>query len=362
MKVIAPCPLTGLYSNIVEYAGPWSSGHSYAVGDNVGYLGMIYCCVVAISGTATPNIDSTHWLYVYPQEPREWASNTLYAVDDLVLCKLTDNCVYRCITAHTSTSNGLPPHDQPITNELTGELTNSTDWLYVRPSNKWAMFDGSISTASSRSHRLAVQFSASDGLSGKKINAIAMFGLIGSKVEIWCGPPSNVNYWYKSFNLTLSVVDNWYSYFFGTIDPTASIFSTDLPSFDTATISVVITNDGGTASCGLMAAGHSVDLGMTNCNAKIGIMSYSVKNTDSYGVTSFAKGPNSKKLSVTAIIDNTLLDSTYQTMASLDATPCAWIATDQYSAFSLFGFYRDFSIEVTYPTKSLISFEIEGLI
>jgi len=63
------------------------------------------------------------------------------------------------------------------------------------------------------------------------------------------------------------------------------------------------------------------------------------------------------------MLPNTKLNKVQRVLADLRATPCAWIGTDVagYEPLTLYGFYRDFSIDVAYPTTSYCSLEIEGL-
>lgn len=56
--VIGP---TGPTGPPATFLGAWISGHSYAVGNAVSYNGAGYVCLVATSGTTTPDVDTTHW-------------------------------------------------------------------------------------------------------------------------------------------------------------------------------------------------------------------------------------------------------------------------------------------------------------
>ena len=51
-------------------------------------------------------------------------------------------------------------------------------------------------------------------------------------------------------------------------------------------------------------------------------------------------------------------------LEDLRATPAVWLGTDSsdYDSLNVYGYYRDFNIEITYPSYSLCRLEIEGLI
>lgn len=94
MQVIPPIEITPsmiTYSSIPEpdYAGAseseWYSGVSYNIGDIVAYppTHRKYKCVLATSGTTTPDLDTTHWLDNGPTN--KWAMFDLYRTTPTVV-------------------------------------------------------------------------------------------------------------------------------------------------------------------------------------------------------------------------------------------------------------------------------------
>ena len=51
----------------LDWKGTWISGTSYVADDAVGYSGASYFCILATSGTTTPNLDTTHWALLASQ-------------------------------------------------------------------------------------------------------------------------------------------------------------------------------------------------------------------------------------------------------------------------------------------------------
>lgn len=51
----------------LEWRGSWVSGTSYVADDAVGYNGASWFCILATSGTTTPNLDTTHWALLAAQ-------------------------------------------------------------------------------------------------------------------------------------------------------------------------------------------------------------------------------------------------------------------------------------------------------
>lgn len=51
----------------LNWQGAWASGTSYVIDDAVGYGGASWFCILATSGTTTPNLDTTHWALLAAQ-------------------------------------------------------------------------------------------------------------------------------------------------------------------------------------------------------------------------------------------------------------------------------------------------------
>jgi hypothetical protein len=51
----------------LNWQGAWVSGDSYVADDAVGYDGASWFCILATSGTTTPDLDSTHWALLASQ-------------------------------------------------------------------------------------------------------------------------------------------------------------------------------------------------------------------------------------------------------------------------------------------------------
>jgi hypothetical protein len=62
------------------------------------------------------------------------------------------------------------------------------------------------------------------------------------------------------------------------------------------------------------------------------------------------------------LVANNDIDKMQRTLASLRATPALYIGSDRFDATLIYGFYRDFEINIEYYTHSECSIELEGLI
>jgi hypothetical protein len=120
-----------------------------------------------------------------------------------------------------------------------------------------------------------------------------------------------------------------------------------------------------TVSIGEVVIGPTTELGDTQYGAEVRVIDYSKKSTNEFGVTSWIKRGFSKKLSCKLTIDNNNYNLVLNKLSSLLSVPTVWIMTsdDRFSSGSvIFGAAADFSLAIQYPTMSLCSLEIEGLV
>lgn len=158
-----------------------------------------------------------------------------------------------------------------------------------------------------------------------------------------------------------SAVTSWYQYFSEDVVYNAELVLTDLPLYTNPTMRVQITSATGTVTCGTYALGQLRDLGGTVYGARSGIQDYSRKDVDVFGNYTLTKRAFAKRNTYKVVCDGAQVDSIFNLLASIRATPVIWIGTDIYASTWTFGWARDWGIEVTYPTKSYLSIEIEGL-
>lgn len=269
-----------------------------------------------------------------------WSSGTTYALDDYCILTSTQR-VYQCIQG-PSTNN--PPDTSPLY------------WSDKGPTNKWAAFDSQISTVTTGATGLTVV------LDTGYINSLALFGLVGSSVTIiatnGAGGPTVYS---RTVELDGTIIADWYQYFFEPSVQLGELVLTDIPPYIGLRLTVTLT--GTPCAIGHLAIGTFYDLGLVEYGAQVGIISFGRKDTSATGITTFRAGPSSKRTSLRFVLPNAQLNKVRRVLASLDNTPCAWVGVDDttYTVLTLFGFFRDFNIEIPYLTKSFCSIELEEL-
>lgn len=248
-----------------------------------------------------------------------------------------------------------------------GNLGNQPDisptfWLEISPSNTWAMFDTTVSTQTVAASPLTVVV-ASDEI----VNTLALLNIsdaLSCYVEVRdtsMSPPTVV--YTRTIDLDDSIITDWYEYFFADFELKGDVILTDLPPFPMVEIEISLTGSS-TVALGVFQIGNSFDVGQTQLGVGLGIRDYSVKETDNFGNTIFVQRAFSKRLRPNVFADNARIGAIFRALSSIRAIPTVFVPTEEegYDSLIIYGFLRDWNIEVTYPDNSLISMEIEGLI
>lgn len=180
---------------------------------------------------------------------------------------------------------------------------------------------------------------------------------------------SNITY-HNSQILNIAYIGDWYDYFFADYSQKTEIILSGIPNYTNTRTTITIVSDpiGKTysnkaISTSVSAIGNEIILGTTQWGASAGIIDYSRKETDEFGTTTFVQRAYSKRMNVNLILPSSDLTRVQKALIDLRATPCVWIGTTSniYDVLVIYGFYRDFSLEIPYPEYSFCSLQIEGL-
>ena len=239
--------------------------------------------------------------------------------------------------------------------------TSPTWWLDLGADNKHAMFDSQISTSTTASNSLTVVFAP-----GTPTDTVALINVEADLIKITVRNGISGPIVYESTaGLSGTNVQDWYQYFF--FDPllkrTQVVFY-NIPLYASAHITLEFTKASATVSIAQALYGNISSIGGTQYGATAGIVDYSRKETDEFGTTTFVERAFSKRLNAQIYIHNSQLNRVQSYLYSIRAKPVVWVASDDPTyeeALVIYGFYRDFSTEIAYPTHVMCSLEIEGL-
>lgn len=273
-----------------------------------------------------------------------WSGATTYAAGDHVISTATHRI-------YESAAAGNIAHD-PTTDD-------GTWWVDIAPTTRWAMFDGAVGSVSSAASTIVVTLTP-----GQIIDSLVLLDVTAASVEIEMLDEAAGGVVYaETYDLTGAVViDDWWLYFtepFG--DPVPYVAVNDLPAYYSGEITVAISGSG-TVSVGTLAIGRATDLGDTErLGSRIGIVDYSRKTTDDFGVTTLTERAYAKRASVPIVINNDRLDAVARALAAIRATAVIFISNQGFDALVIYGWLREWGVVIAYSDQSELSLDIEGL-
>lgn len=156
------------------------------------------------------------------------------------------------------------------------------------------------------------------------------------------------------------LVSSWYDYFFTPIDIATQAIFDDLPIASTNQLTVTCT--GAAPSLGVLAVGLQREFGDAQYGTSFGIIDYSQKQTDSFGVTSVQERAYAKRPQVQFTLPRPQFDAFSKLLASLRARPAIWRVTDTEEMLTIYGWVRDWAQTIAYPTLVTGDMTLEGLI
>ena len=267
-----------------------------------------------------------------------WNAATAYAEGDRVILTSTHSIYQRLVAGTTAGSPDVDP----------------ANWQRVGPTNRWAMFDRAVGSLSTATGSMTVTLAPGmvRGFALVDVNASTAVITMTSGVE-------------TVYSRTVDLRDgtniiDWESYFFGDFLRRKTLILTDLPPYGEAHVTVTISG-GGTVSVGTVVVGSLFDLGISTHGMSLGIVDYSVKSTDAFGVTSVVERAWAKRMTVPVVLDTFKVDEVHRRLASIRAVPVIWIGGDQLDQSVIYGFFKDWSIDVAYAAISYCSLTVEGL-
>lgn len=277
----------------------------------------------------------------------EFSLVTSYALDAEVMVT-TDGVHSIYVSLKSSNVGNQPEYDDPVT---------PVNWARKSATNRWAMFSSQINDQTQRAGEIVIVLDATSLVDG-----VAFFNLDAQSITISVDDPVDG----IVYNKTIQLIDNsgvndWFSWYFEPITRQKVAGVLDLPPYANATITITITNTGGTAKCGVFTFGAQRKLGDTDFGTGIGIVDYSRKERDTFGNPVTVKRNFAKRANYSVTADTNYVSTIQNTLSDLRTVDMAWIGSVDYPSTIIFGYYKDFDVILSNYTKSQLSIEVEGL-
>jgi len=275
-------------------------------------------------------------------------AGTTYAVGDIAI----------------STSTHLK-YESLAAGNLGNALTDTTKWLLLGPTNKWAMFDLLRNTATVAPSPLTVVITP-----GVRVDSLALLAMVADTVTISVdsavGSPSE-NYYTYTEDLNTREVFDWYDYFFEPFSTKQSLALFDLPPYSSAVITVTLTRTSGDVECGALVLGSQVYIGTVQAEAVSDTLNFSTVTRDFDGGTAvMVQRRNVPKTISQILLDKSRVNAVRALRDALAGTPAVWVGTEDsthgyFEALLILGFYKQFSINLKLPDYAVISLELEEI-
>jgi hypothetical protein len=260
-------------------------------------------------------------------------------------------------------------------------------WLDVGPTNRWAMFDQAIGSTTTDDDVVTVALRPGPAVSGLAIldtnaarvrvqapgydRTVAVTG--GATSALFLDLVTTAG---ASLTVTLTAVGNTAQRVLlddaapfddaGTFrDAVAGTASAESPSWDDAgtvrdTTAWQDTRAGdGTVSVGTLMVGILRPLGRTASSPTSSITDYSKRETDDFGEIAIVPRAWAKRMAAKALIRTEAIDQVIGRIAAVRAVPSLWLADRATESLTVYGFFKDFSVEIG-QSVSTLSLSIEG--
>lgn len=298
--------------------------------------------IVAPMTVAPANVIATN----VPESPEgEWASGTAYTKGQRV--KVTSvHKVYESVMDGTNTGKDptLP--------------ANVTAWLEVGATNRYKVYDNSVSTQTVQPTSITYQLRMGVG-----ITALSILNVVGAvNVNIRIVDPVYEEVYNLDYGFALQPASStWHSWFFGIRSARTQLVLYNLPTFPNADIFITLTG-GASLAVGTILVGQLREFGLgTNYGASVGVQDYSIKSKNAFGDTILLERAFAKRGNFDMQLVKAQVDELFSYLSSIRAKICLFIATEEYECTTIYGFPRDWQIVISYPEHADCSIEIEGM-
>ena len=267
-----------------------------------------------------------------------WAAATAYSLGERVI---HGHSIYERLVAGTTAT--APDGD-------------AANWVRLGPTNRWAMLDGAVGTATQAIDEITLVIRPG------VVRGLALLDMDVESVRVTMDVDGTTIYDTTITPLaTQEDCDEWYGYFFETIQRRRVVTLNDLPPYGEGEITVTVQGTG-LVSVGSLVVGVMYGLGDTLANPRIGIVDYSRKVTDDFGVVSVAQRAYSRRMSLDVVMPTGAVDVASSRLARVRAQPVVWVASERMDSLVVYGFVKDWSVSIPGRVMSTCSLEIEGLV
>ncbi|MGO1190270.1 hypothetical protein [Vibrio casei] len=242
---------------------------------------------------------------------------------------------------------------------IDGVNTIQSEWVDIGPTNRYSAFDGVIGNISEHQDEIIYTIRPQS-----QFNSISGFNVSGAReINVTMRDSSGVIVYDNDIVMRdNSEVTNWYQYFFSPIIEKSQFSVNDLPTYGGSSITLTIIGTG-QVSIGEVVIGRQVDLGVAEYGTSLQLLDFSSKVQDNFGNFEVIRRGTSKLVNYDMNIQKNRVDYVFRKLASITTIPCVWVGVDEYNdATTVYGYYKDSTINIDSPSICSTTISVEGLV
>lgn len=247
-------------------------------------------------------------------------------------------------------------YESAAAGNLNNDPTTSPQWIEVGPTNRWALFDRSNSTQTANASGFTYRLQPTAAY-----NVVFLGGLSGAlSAQFRVTHPTLGSLFDQTLSLaSLPAQAGWWEWFYGERRG-PSLAVVDVPGVIGSELRIDLTGTTALAA-GVLLFGQAKEIGLlVQQGARVGIQDYSRKETTDFGDTVLVQRAYAKRAVFDIPIKAELVDEAITYLASIRATACLFIGP-RYESAVIYGFYKEFDVNIAYYSHSVCSLQVEGL-
>lgn len=282
-----------------------------------------------------------------------WSSGTTYTSGQRVYL-LSTHRVYEA----TAASNNLNKDPSLPANQYNAAGV-ATFWIEVGPTNKYAMFDGLITTQTSAASPLVITMTPG------AFNGFALFGIDADSFSVTVKNSTGGTVIYSEATTPLegSMPADYYEYFFDRFKPLTQFIRSGIEPYGSSEITLTLNKATGPVKLGMFAIGDLRPVGIPQRDAKVEPQDFSYFKQDAFGNSFVKKRANATGMSISCVMDITDAGTVLDTVKEVLGVPVVVVGSEatMYEWLTVFGLISGSMTPNPYPDVTL-NITVKGFI
>lgn len=288
-----------------------------------------------------------------PEDPNPaWAGDAVYGIGARAYLPGTHR-------VYESVKDGNVGKDPSLPANQYSAAGVATWWFEVGPTNKYAMFDGLVSTQTSAPSPMI--FTLTPGA----FNGFALFGVDADSYSVIVrdAPGGAVIYREPTTPLESSAPADYYEYFFDRFKPLRQFIRAGLEPYGSAEITLTLTRGSGNVQLGMFAIGDLRPIGIPQRDAKVEPQDFSYFKQDAFGNSTVKKRNNATGMTISTVMDKAEANSVLDTIKEVLGVPVVVVGSQatEFEWLTVFGLISGSQSPNPYPYATL-SITVKGFI